>query len=406
MFTATKDVILPATVTGSWPRPSWYDVGMWGRPLSECMLDPQYRERLTDAISVVISDQERAGLDILTFGDYHLDADLAGLSWLTYPLERWSGLEGRHQQSETTRAKRAVQSRRPGTALYEIYGAWRWPRVAGAVEPGASLEFDKIWRIAQARTDRPVKFGTVSAQCAASAVDLATDVYSDDKRQLIWDMASAMNHELRRLVAAGCRVIQIEDPLIHYTAKGLYRPASGKADAEFLDFLVEAFNREVQGLDEAEIWIHACWGNPSAQRIWGDDTSYEEAVELYLERLDGDVWAIEAKDNGQESLPFLAPYRGRMRKKVAIGAVSHRNLQADAAEDVADEIRRALEHMDPESLVLTSDCGFGRQGMSRLVAFYKSTAIAQGANIVRRELGFPETEIRAADPALQIDVVG
>ena len=32
-FTATKDLMLPATVTGSWPRPRWYTENMWGRPL-------------------------------------------------------------------------------------------------------------------------------------------------------------------------------------------------------------------------------------------------------------------------------------------------------------------------------------------------------------------------------------
>ena len=39
MFTATKDLMLPATVTGSWPRPRWYDQGLWGRPLDTALLD-------------------------------------------------------------------------------------------------------------------------------------------------------------------------------------------------------------------------------------------------------------------------------------------------------------------------------------------------------------------------------
>jgi 5-methyltetrahydropteroyltriglutamate--homocysteine methyltransferase len=38
------------------------------------------------------------------------------------------------------------------------------------------------------------------------------------------------------------------------------------------------------------------------------------------------------------------------------------------------------------------------------VALYKSAAIVQGANIVRRELGLPEEPVRAADPQLQVDV--
>jgi hypothetical protein len=34
---------------------------------------------------------------------------------------------------------------------------------------------------------------------------------------------------------------------------------------------------------------------------------------------------------------------------------------------------------------------------------YKAAALAQGANIVRGELGAQQTEVRAADPALQVD---
>ena len=78
MLTATKDLMLPATVTGSWPRPRWYDQGLWGRPLDTALLDVRFREQFLDAHATVIADQERAGLDILTNGDYHLDEDFAG----------------------------------------------------------------------------------------------------------------------------------------------------------------------------------------------------------------------------------------------------------------------------------------------------------------------------------------
>jgi 5-methyltetrahydropteroyltriglutamate--homocysteine methyltransferase len=54
--------------------------------------------------------------------------------------------------------------------------------------------------------------------------------------------------------------------------------------------------------------------------------------------------------------------------------------------------------------VLSSDCGFGRQGVPRPIAFYKAASLALGANIVRDELGAPTREVRAADPRLQIDV--
>ena len=87
-------------------------------------------------------------------------------------------------------------------------------------------------------------------------------------------------------------------------------------------------------------------------------------------------------------------------KKVAIGVVSHTNTTVEPPEVVAALIRKALRYIPAERLILTSDCGFGREGLSRRIAFYKCVALVQGANIVRRELGLPEAEIRAADPRL------
>src|ERR1700675_1771096 len=96
MFTATADLILPSTTTGSFPRPRWYDVGLWGRPLDTCMLDIRFREKFQDAMAVVISDQERAGLDVLAHGDLHVDEDLAGGAGHTYPLQRGAGFGADH----------------------------------------------------------------------------------------------------------------------------------------------------------------------------------------------------------------------------------------------------------------------------------------------------------------------
>ncbi|HEY7381556.1 MAG TPA: cobalamin-independent methionine synthase II family protein [Gaiella sp.] len=390
MFTATAARVMPTTVTGSWPRPTWYTAGLWGRPVSDALLDISYREEFLDAVDVVIGEQERAGLDIVTNGDYHLDPDLAGLSWMRYPLERIEGLDVRQ-----TVPAIEVQEQPPGTLLAEVTGAWRVPAVAGRIGSGARLEFDKLWRIAQSRSERPVKFGTVSSQLVASMLDLRTDAYADDKRELMWDLASAMNAELRRLVAAGCKVVQIEEPLFHFVA-------ATSRDRQYLDFLIDCFNHEISGLDEAEVWVHTCWGNANMQRVL-ERTSYAEMIETYMDRVAGDVWTVEMKDRAFADLELFQSYRSRMRKKIAVGIVSHRTLQVESPEEVAGDIRYALNHIDPEHLVLSSDCGFGRQGSNRLVAFYKSAAIVQGTNIVRRELGLEEEPVRAADPLLQID---
>ena len=84
-----------------------------------------------------------------------------------------------------------------------------------------------------------------------------------------------------------------------------------------------------------------------------------------------------------------------------MGIIGHRALQVETVDEVAADIRLALEYIHPEHLVLLSDCGFGRQGVPRPIAFYKAGARA-GRQIVRAELGVPTTAVRAADPALEI----
>ena len=60
---------------------------------------------------------------------------------------------------------------------------------------------------------------------------------------------------------------------------------------------------------------------------------------------------------------------------------------------------RALKVIPAERLIVSTDCGFGRQGMSRLHAFYKMVSLVRGTNIVRKELGLPEADVLAADPS-------
>jgi 5-methyltetrahydropteroyltriglutamate--homocysteine methyltransferase len=53
-------------------------------------------------------------------------------------------------------------------------------------------------------------------------------------------------------------------------------------------------------------------------------------------------------------------------------------------------------------LVLSSDCGMGREGMARRHALYKMVSLVQGTNIVRKEHGIKEAECIAADSKLTL----
>jgi len=242
-----------------------------------------------------------------------------------------------------------------------------------------------VWKTAQRLTAKPVKMGSCSAQMIDKMV---VNRFYKDRCESVMALSDALNQEHHRLADAGCRVIQIEEPCIHYAADIDWEIST--------ETYVEALNREVRGLrDKTEVWCHTCWGNPLAQRI---ESSYSyKPVLPYLDRLDVDVITFETADNSGAELPEIAAAVGR-DKKICIGVVSHRTLQVEQPDEVAALIRNALRYIEPERLVLSSDCGFGRQGMSRLHAFYKMIAIVEGANIVREELGLPKVAIPAADP--------
>jgi len=190
-------------------------------------------------------------------------------------------------------------------------------------------------------------------------------------------------------------VIQMEEPQIHLLA------AKGLSDSVLnADFMVEVFNNTVRGLRaKTEVWCHTCWGNPAAQRLFAKQPSYVPALDA-LNRVDADVITFETCSSGGMD---LEPIGKRIKdKKVCIGVVDHHTLQVETPEQVATLVKRALEHIPAEQLVLASDCGMGREGMSRRHAFYKMVSIVLGTNLVRRELRLPEAACLAAEPGFSM----
>jgi 5-methyltetrahydropteroyltriglutamate--homocysteine methyltransferase len=160
------------------------------------------------------------------------------------------------------------------------------------------------------------------------------------------------------------------------------------------------FNNTVRGLrKKTEVWCHTCWGNPAAQRLFAKTPTYAPAIEP-LSRIDADVITFETCSSGGMDLEAIG--REITDMKVAIGVIDHHSLQVETPTEVANHIRMALKHIPAERLVLSSDCGMGREGMARRHALYKMVSLVQGTNIVRRELGINEAQCIAADTNLTL----
>ena len=391
MFKATANVMLPTSIIGSLPRPTWYNATLGSKSFLEAMVNSRYREQYEDAVSSFLRAQEVAGLDICTDGDAHYDEEVGGMSWQSYPVTHMAGFSKEAQASIYDVGAVAYPR---GHILHDFLEARVFPKIVGPIGRG-NLQYAAMWKVAQRMTKRPVKFGTILPELLAASV--ADDYYKDPIERTM-AFSAALNAELNELADVGCPLIQMEEPQIHMV------PVRGKAFGKLdVNDLVKIFNATIKGLkNKTEVWCHTCWGNPSQQRIFKEVQSYQPTLEA-LNGIDADAITFETCSSGPGDLKAIGEII--KEKKVVIGVIDHHTLQVERPDEIADLIRHALKHIPPERLIISSDCGMGREGMGRRHASYKMVSMVLGTNIVRKELGLPEAECLAADGRYSLTVM-
>ena len=217
------------------------------------------------------------------------------------------------------------------------------------------------------------------------------DLHYDDPAQRAMDIAAAINEDILEVDAMGIDFIQLDE----FTWPYFYEP-----------WAIEAFDRAVQGVQNAKIIVHICWGNwGGTPAYYPDDTadageifdltirqgdepsatasvipkSYEANIDvLNLEncgRRSDDLSGLDVVANNPvpEHIQFWA------------GVVDVKSTITETAEQVAGRIRRLLEYVPANQLGVTTDCGLIL--LQRYIAKDKLHAMVSGAEIVRAELG-------------------
>ena len=236
MLKATAGKLLPTTITGSLPRPSWYTENLGTRSFLDAMVTSRFREQYVDALSVYLREQEVAGLDIVTDGDCRFDQDIGGQSWTSYPPHHMAGFETTHPKLAKVGAGGIGFPR--GHILHDYLEARVMPKLVGPVGRG-EMQYAEMFKAAQRMTEKPVKFGTVTPELVAFAVQ---DEHYKSLPDRIMALSDAFNEELHDLADAGCPVIQMEEPQIHLlAARGYKDPVITPA------FMLKVFNNTVKG---------------------------------------------------------------------------------------------------------------------------------------------------------------
>jgi 5-methyltetrahydropteroyltriglutamate--homocysteine methyltransferase len=234
------------------------------------------------------------------------------------------------------------------------------------------LRLAALYTLAQRFTNKPIK-----ACVGAGPVQLSTMVHFKggpirDRYELSRALAEIFREEIRDLVAAGCRWIQLED-------LGAWIPTlSGDKDFEWVR---EVINATLSGVDAHKSW-HFCMGNAWGNKAHGMTAAgYAKVLPEYYD-VDVDEFVLDFACREMADAELLAGLPSS--KRAAVGVIDVRTLEIEAPEQVAHRIRKVLRYIDPERITITTDCGMKQ--LPRYVAVKKLEAMVAGTRIVRKEL--------------------
>jgi 5-methyltetrahydropteroyltriglutamate--homocysteine methyltransferase len=334
-------VTLTTTVVGSYPQPDW----LIDRERLGARLPPRVRalelwrvpaplleEAQNDATRLAVQDMERAGVDVITDGEMRRES---------YSNRFATALDG-------------VDLDNPGVALDRTGHENPVPRVVGPIRRTRPVEVGDV-EFLRTITDRRIK---ITVPGPFTMAQQAQNDHYTDGRSLALAYAEAVNDELRDLKAAGADVVQIDEPYLQA------RPEPAQ------EYALEAINRALEGI-EGDTVLHTCFGYAHIvkQRL----TGYP-----FLRELNDCLATHISLEAAQPKLD--AQVLGDLPDKVIVlGVLDLGSSEAETPEAVADRIRKALEVVGPERLVVAPDCGM--KYLPRELAFRKLEAMVAGARL-------------------------
>ena len=343
----TNTTPLPTSLVDSYAQPNWlidrkklagrFPPRVRARELWQ--VSPEHLEEAQDdATLIAIRDQERAGLDIITDGEQRRES---------YSNRFATALEG-------------VDVDNPGTALDRSGHPNPVPRIVGKIRRKQPVQARDV-QFLRANTDRTIKV-TVPGPFTMSQ-QAQNDFYKSEQ-EMILDYAAAVNAEIKDLFAAGADIVQIDEP---------YMQARPEKARKFGLGGLEAALEGVKGTTA----IHICFGY--AAIIHARPTGYS-----FLPELAGCPVEQISIETAQSNLDcsVLEKLSG---KTIILGTLDLSDVSIETPAAVAARIRRALPYVPAERIVVAPDCGL--KYLPRDIAFAKMCAMAEGAKIVRKELG-------------------
>jgi 5-methyltetrahydropteroyltriglutamate--homocysteine methyltransferase len=342
-----QPIPLRSTVIGSYPFPAWLE-------FASLHLDrfgaADLQELIEDAVVVAIQDQTSTGLDVITDGEQ---------TRLDFNLSFYGFIDGIELESASPRLYGPPAHDQRGK--HAITGELSAPRGLGAVD-----DFERLKRLAPAGPTLKV---SVPGPYTLSGRLIPNERYPD-RYAVTEALLPIVRQELADLVDTGCTEITVDEPSMSCYA---YREDTAR--------FVDIFNRTVEPIvGRCRLSTHLCFGNYKARAV--GPRHYKPMFPSFLD-MQVDEFHLEMASREFAELELIEPI-ARV-KDVSIGIVDVKSYYIETPADIAERVRRCLQHAPADRLSFAPDCGLSQT--ARWAAKRKLHSMVAGIQEVRRELG-------------------
>ena len=174
--------------------------------------------------------------------------------------------------------------------------------------------------------------------------------------------ARIINAEVKRLVAAGVDVVQLDEPWLGDLANPGYRLDQGIDDLDReLELYVEAINGSLDGVEGVSTTVHVC-GHTSPSTPGSEAWPYDVVFEA-LGRMNVDRFTIAM--TGPNAPGYRALKHYPKTKVLGLGVLNTIEQAVETPDDVIARVERAMEYVPAERIALNPDCGFSPSRRNR-----------------------------------------
>ena len=325
------------TVIGAYPKPSFLQLPDWfnaegGTDTLKPTVDYNnaIKKMGEDAESIflkaaaeVINDQIECGIDIVTDGEVRRE------NYIHYHCRHITGVDFNTLTEKIARTGN--------------YKCWL-PTIVAKVEAQDSFLVHD-WKVSLKLSSQPVKI-TIPGPMTIADTIANTYYKSDDK--MGFDLAEVINVEIKRLQKAGCKYIQVDEPLF------------ARKPQQAIDFGIDNLSKCFEGLENTEIEkiTHICCGYPDKLDVINYPKAPSDSYKKIAKALDAsliDTVSIEDAHRYND----LELLRNFTKTKVIFGLIKIASSQIETKEEIENRVLDALNYIDKQQLIAAPDCGLG-----------------------------------------------